>query len=293
MNKEDKSINYNNETLSKKLWSVFKFSTGIIILIIVAYKLIVNEISISISNIDYTVLLSFLLAFFSIVLSMMFYFKSSDSSNQFYDNTYKFTKDISTILGRIEAGFGEKLQNLDKGYSGLLNKIDNSSNASTPKEIEETKTDKIEVEKSLNNEVKERNEIINKLIEKSHLEKKEKEDITKSLYDKEKTIIKLEKDLRFLQSKFERQTTNTILENIPPRLINFFKRYFVRLNISIENINRNSMQEVINEFIPDENRIKNDKFYNDLLESRIIDSENNLTLRGLTILKVIAKNIQE
>lgn len=293
MNKEDKTINYNNETLSKKLWSVFKFSTGIIILIIVAYKLIVNEISINISNIDYTVLLSFLLAFFSIVLSMMFYFKSSDSSNQFYDNTYKFTKDISTILGRIEAGFGEKLQNLDKGYSGLLNKIDNGSNSTTPKEIEETKTDKIEVEKSLKNEVKERNEIINKLIEKSHLEKKEKEDITKSLYDKEKTIIKLEKDLRFLQSKFERQTTNTILENVPPRLINFFKRYFIRLNINFENINRSYMQEVVKEFIPDENNRSNDKLYNDLIESRIIDSENNLTLRGLNVLKGIAKNIQE
>ena len=39
--------------------------------------------------------------------------KATDTSNNFYDNSYKFTKEISEILGRIEAGFGEKLKHID------------------------------------------------------------------------------------------------------------------------------------------------------------------------------------
>lgn len=291
--KEEKTIENNkNKQLEQKLWVIFKFILGLVILLLISYKIFTNDISISISNIDYTILLSFLLAFFSIVLSMMFYFKSNDSSSQFYDNTYKFTKDISTILGRIEAGFGEKLQNLDKGYSGLLNKMD--KNPTSVKDIEETKIDKKEVEQSLHSEIKERNQIIQNLIEQSQLEQKEKEEIKQSLFGKEKTILKLERELRLLQRRLENQKNNVISEHIPDRLKSFLRRFLLRLNLNADEFNREKAQEFISQFIPNNknDRLK-DKLYIDLLENNIIRENGNLTNKGYTIIRHIVRNEEE
>ena len=47
-------------------------------------------------------ILSTLLAFFSIFISVFFYFKADETSTNFYDSSYKFMKDISVTLGKIE-----------------------------------------------------------------------------------------------------------------------------------------------------------------------------------------------
>ncbi|WP_407494664.1 hypothetical protein [Elizabethkingia anophelis] len=288
---EKNSTSNKNDELSKRLWIIFKFIIGVILLLLSVYKILSNQITLKVENIDYTLLLSFLLAFFSMILSMMFYFKSNDSSNKFYDNTYKFTKDISIILGRIESGFGEKLQNLDKGYSGLLNKIDTSP--INTKDIENTKTDKKEVEQTLQSEIKERNKIIENLIEKTQLDQMEKEEIQKSLFGKEKTILRLEKELRILQMKLERQRNEIIIENIPDRLISFFRRYLLRLNINSSDFNREKAQDFINQFIPEnEERKINDKLYIDLLENRLIRENGLLTNRGYSIIRNALTEIQ-
>lgn len=57
-------------------------------------------------------ILSMLLAFFSIFISIFFYFKADETSGKFYDNSYDFMKDQSVLLGRIEERFGEKFENL-------------------------------------------------------------------------------------------------------------------------------------------------------------------------------------
>jgi hypothetical protein len=102
-------------------------------------------------QLDFGAVLSIILAFFAIGLSVAFYFKATDTSNLFYDNTYKFTKDISEILGRIEAGFGERLRHLDEGYSGLRDTFSklpvDSAAASKAIEREEKSIEKLETEK--------------------------------------------------------------------------------------------------------------------------------------------------
>jgi predicted PurR-regulated permease PerM len=58
------------------------------------------------------------LAFFAIGLSVGFYLKTNEISATFYDNTYKFTQEVSEILGRIEerfGGVGERLRHMDEG----------------------------------------------------------------------------------------------------------------------------------------------------------------------------------
>ncbi len=288
--KEDKTENKQNissENPKNSLWDIFKFIASLLFTILIVYKLAISDLSFDFSKFDFNALLALLLSLFAIGLSVTFYFKATDTSNLFYDNTYKFTKDISTILGRIEAGFGEKLQNLDKGYSGLLNKIDKEN--TNPKDIEETKTDKKEVEQSLQSEIKERNKIIQNLLEKTQLEQKEKEEFQKALFDKEKSMIKLERELRLLQNKLERQRNLAIVEDIPDRLLSYLKRYLLRLNIN-EDFNRDRAQEFINQFIPDnENSRINDKLFIDLLENRLIREDGTLTNRGYSVIRNLVR----
>lgn len=47
-------------------------------------------------------ILSTLLAFFSIFISVFFYFKADETSSNFYDSSYRFMKDISVTLGKLK-----------------------------------------------------------------------------------------------------------------------------------------------------------------------------------------------
>ncbi|NBH82384.1 hypothetical protein D7X88_05530 [bacterium C-53] len=60
-----------------------------------------------------------LLAFFSIFISIFFYFKADETSSRFYESSYQFMKDVSVTLGKIEERFGEKLNSLNDKISHL------------------------------------------------------------------------------------------------------------------------------------------------------------------------------
>lgn len=111
----------------------------ITIIIVVFLCIMIYKNSFSIET-----LLSFLLAFFSIFISVLFYFKATESSNKFYDNSYHFMKDISVTLGKIEERFGEKLQNInDKIAEAYIKK------EKTETKLEEKEQDKEEIEQLL------------------------------------------------------------------------------------------------------------------------------------------------
>ena len=96
----------------------------ILILLTIALKIALTDFKVDLTGFSFTDLLALLMALFSILLSALFYFKSSDDSTKFHNNTYIFTKEISELLGRIEAGFGEKLSNLQENYAGLSGRFD-------------------------------------------------------------------------------------------------------------------------------------------------------------------------
>lgn len=97
-----------------------------VLLVLFALALIWRVViaKIDLKGFSFNDLLSLLLAVFSVALSVAFYFKANETSNQFYDNTYKFTKEMSELLGRIESGFGERLRHLDEGYSTMAERFD-------------------------------------------------------------------------------------------------------------------------------------------------------------------------
>lgn len=96
----------------------------VVLIVIFGWKMLNAELKIDMASFGFTDLLALILALFSVALSVAFYFKATDASSKFYDNTYKFTKETSEMLGRIEAGFGEKLRHIDEGYNGIRDRFD-------------------------------------------------------------------------------------------------------------------------------------------------------------------------
>lgn len=120
-------------------------------------------------------ILSTLLAFFSIFISIFFYFKADETSTNFYKSSYDIMKDVSVTLGKIEERFGEKLNSLNDKVSHL----DNISSEKS-EEIKEQKDDK--------------DKIINELMDKAHLDEEEKKKYRKQLEDSERQIEILKRE---------------------------------------------------------------------------------------------------
>ncbi len=136
-------------------------------------------------------ILSTFLAFFSIFISIFFYFKADETSTNFYNSSYEFMKDISVTLGKIEERFGEKLNSLNDKVSHL----DRISNE-TSEEIKDKKDDK--------------DSIINDLMDKANLNEEEKNKYRKELDEKEAEIEML-KSHKYRAEREARRLRNQIV----------------------------------------------------------------------------------
>lgn len=169
--------NFNNKTGSKfknesdriyGYWGVVKAFAYVSFISVVSYKVLVTPVDFVL---DFPTLLSLLLAFFSVGLSALFYFKATETSNNFYDNTHKFTRDISQLLSKMESGFGERLKHLDEGYSSVRDYLQNGNSISTNEKLEEDLKNEVE---QVRKTAAEKQEMIDNLIEKAHLDGEEK-----------------------------------------------------------------------------------------------------------------------
>ncbi|HZX19040.1 MAG TPA: hypothetical protein VFF22_19495 [Pseudomonas sp.] len=178
------------------IWDSVKAISTLTAVGIISYKVYLTPIALTV---DFPTLLSLLLALFSVALAALFYFKATDTSNTFYDNTYNFTKDIAQLLVKMESGFGEKLRNLDEGYSSMREYLQTYPSRGTG--IDDTKR-KIEGEKQeIEKVIEERNKIVNDLIEKSQLEQEEKEQILLQLKSKESELEASQKELEKMNKR--------------------------------------------------------------------------------------------
>ena len=156
--------------------------------------------------------LSTLLAFFSIFMSVLFYFKSDEASKSFYDSSYNFMKDASVMLGRIEERFGAQLSNLNEKITQF-----NQESREASEQIHEEETEKYD--------------IINDLIKKAGLREDERKYYTEALKEKDEIIRSLErKQINAMQSaellKANKFTSISPTENLTyiNILSNTFKR---------------------------------------------------------------------
>ncbi len=130
-------------------------------------------------------ILSTLLAFFSIFISIFFYFKADEASTKFYKSSYDFMKDVSVTLGKIEERFGEKLNNL----SDKLSHLDHLS---------KEKSEEIE------NQIDDKDKLIDELIAKTNLNAEEKDRFKQEIIEKDKII----EQLKFEEFKARRDAEN-------------------------------------------------------------------------------------
>lgn len=150
-------------------------------------------------QIDLASLLSIILAVFSIGLSAAFYFKATDTSNRFYQNTYIHSKDIATLLAKIESGFGEKLNNLNSNYNNVRDLIQNTTEKKEEINDEmERKNEEIEEIKSS------KDKIINDLIDRTNLAEQDREKIKMQLKNKDESLKKAQNNISNLESKLAR-----------------------------------------------------------------------------------------
>jgi uncharacterized membrane protein (DUF373 family) len=269
--------------------SIAKIAIGLILFALIAYKLAISNINFDFSNFNFSDLLSLTLAIFAIALSVAFYFKATDTSNKFYDNTFKFTKDISEILGRIEAGFGERLKHLDEGYSGLRDKFDGGVQVSA-EEIESTKKELEEEKIKLKKERTEKDEILSTLMKKAKLSENEKQDVLGKLKNKENEISTLSKELHFLKREL-RHGENELRQQFP----SVISKMLIEL-IKRENIDISLILDAPISFI--KRKIKFNKedypksFYERFNKYGIIENDEFFTNKGIELLKSVAKQIE-
>ena len=112
-----------NKNITKtetSIWDYAKSLSLVVVVVAISIKLCSSDMEL---KMDVPTFLSIALALFSVGLSAIFYFKATDTSNKFYDNSYRYTKDVAQLLVKIESGFGERLKKLDEGYLSMKEEI--------------------------------------------------------------------------------------------------------------------------------------------------------------------------
>ena len=236
------------------------------------------------ANLNFSDLLALFLALFSIALSVLFYLKATETSNVFYDNTYRFTKDVSEILGRVEAGFGEKLAHLDEGYSGLKSAVEK-----IPFDRKQTEKDIEEEEKQLHKVEKEREEIIENLAERARLEGKEKEKLFERLKEQDNELTKAKRELHVLRRRMMRAERRPRMDgsiSVPRPLRRYLKRTVLR---EIPNeLLFDAPMDVLNRHLKEiTRRVGPDELATDLRNYHVIDEDGDLTQGGRALLREI------
>jgi hypothetical protein len=182
---------------------------------VICYKVIITPFNL---QFDFPSLLSLLLALFSVALAALFYFKATDTSNAFYDNTYKFTQEIAGLLVKIESGFGEKLTHLDDAYKGMRDQFDR-----LPRRIElkETKEELRQEEAELTKIIEDKDQIINDLIDKAELKNGERERILGELKSKDDAYREAQEEIAYLNRRLsdasERQSWGEYVNSFMPK----------------------------------------------------------------------------
>lgn len=171
----------------KSLTSVAIRLALIILFSIVAWRIAWSNFSLDLSKFDFSDLLAMILALFAMGMSVAFYFKSTDSSNQFYDNIYNFTQKTAEILGRIEERFGERLKHLDEGYGRIQSQFDGASRnpGEIEKKVKETEGKEEKEKEKLEETNKAMQQLLEKMAQRARLEEVEKEEFYAKLQELE------------------------------------------------------------------------------------------------------------
>lgn len=264
-------------------WHTVKAFAVIVFISIVAYKIAVTPFNFVF---DFPTLLSLLLAFFSVSLAALFYFKATETSNTFYDNTYKFTRELAQLITKMESGFGERLRHLDEGYSSVREHIQRMPNG---EKFRETQKKIEEGEETLDKTSEERNALIMQLIDRAHLQEEEKTRFMAELREKEEQLEKTQKEMAQLKRrvtisrmKSSRGQPETLLDD--PNFIKYTEQHVLN---HIWRSDLNPTKSVVKRRFAEIVENLEEGYVMDLNKFDIIDDENELTDFGASYLQHI------
>ena len=273
---DNQAINNRESWLKVILILLFSF--------IISWKIITTPLNIDLSDFNFSDFLSLQLALFAIILALVFYLKANETSNKFYDNTYKFTTDISILLGRIEAGFGERLRHLDEGYTGLVDRFDR-----IPIDVTKVKEQVVEEEEEIKEKEREYNQLIETLAERAKLQEDEKTELFNNLKNTESELNIAKDELDFLERKLLNAEKNADNKNFHEQ--NFYK-VNVLMSLLIAEIGRKTIiqgdvEEIQKRFDTAKISPIQIKY---LLREGLIDGEEKLTEDGIIALQKYSLN---
>lgn len=292
---EDEKFQFNSiwQKVNSTLSLLIKISL-VIIITVLSWRIAWSNLQLDLSQYTFSDLLALILALFAMAMSIIFYFKSTDSSNQFYNNVYTFTQKTSELLGRIEERFGERLKHLDEGYDKIQSRIENMNKASTEieKEYKETEDAKQKEEETIKEKEKAFNQMVEEFAKRAKLQDEEKENfikkvsqLTNEINDAQLRVKEISEDRDHLKNELIRikQAKNEEYKDIKldvidrimkhPELRLLIRRYG---SMSTELIKRRSRMFFINQPNAEIELLKNIGIVNDNFE---------LTKVGLDFLK--------
>jgi len=265
------------------LWDWVKAFCTLALVGVVSYKIYITPMNLTV---DFPTLLSLLLALFSVALAALFYFKATDTSNTFYDNTYNFTKEIAQLLVKIESGFGERLRHLDEGYSSMRDYMQNLPGSPDGKA---TKL-KIEEEKEeIKKVAEERNQMIRELVDKSQLHGAEKQAFLDKLKEKEGELDAAQQEISKMKRRVAMERMRSKRSNTQDGRNSGFNEFTRRRVISsIEPaLLKRSPRLVIKAFSDIKSSLP-EGYLEDLEQRGYLDSDMDLTSEGVRYLRGLA-----
>ena len=248
------------------------------LILIATWKLLNSDISISIEKFAFTDILSLLVSFFAIGLSVAFYFKATETSNRFYDNSYKFTKEISEILGRIEAGFGEKLKHIDEGYAGIRDRFDQLP-FDANKAKEEIEEEKAEIEKKK----KEQTELLESLASRAKLAETEKNELFQQMERTSNELESAKSDLKRMERNVRAHEASMIDPELRKRVTEYLAdKIYQEAPPGIEkNPTTRMIKHVFNGIRDDLHR----DAIEDLLNTGLMDEDGELSMKAVDLIR--------
>lgn len=153
----------------------------IVFLLVLTWRFAWADMKIDLSDFRFTDLVALVLALFAIGLGVFFYRQADETSHKFYDQMYNFTKDTSQILGRIEAGFGERLKQIHEQYGGLSQRLDQLNPAQVREQIKQE-------QKEVQDGESKKAQVIEDFAERAKLDEKEKVELLEKFKDADREL---------------------------------------------------------------------------------------------------------
>jgi len=200
----NKNINEQSELLKIKIKNRNNIFSLILISIMVGfimYLILSNKEYFELSLFTSSGMMSIILALFAISISMLFYVKTVESSNRFYDNTYRFTKDISEKIGRMDERLTEKLSSVKDSVNDINSNYqkNNTTDSDALKKITEVEKNIKDIQYKVENIKNEKEKEFDNFVDKAKINKVDKEKYKNTVQTKESEITKLNNSITNLK----------------------------------------------------------------------------------------------